>query len=111
MRLALWALSSWVWQRKESELRTLAQEEVYLAGKVKPHSKRRFELAAQRVALAFQKEGHRDGSSEPAGLHGLRKQITEAKEGPLEMGLRVSLGQVNAARCSRGCKFVKILRA
>ena len=25
------------------------------------------------------------GGSEPAGLHGLRKQVTEVKEGPLEL--------------------------
>ena len=44
--------------KKNSEPRTLMQE-VYL-------------------------ESHRGKSSEPAGLHGLRKQVTKAKGGPLE---------------------------
>ena len=39
-----------------------------------------------RVALASWKESHRGRGSEPAGLHGLR-EVTEAKERPLEMGL------------------------
>ena len=30
----------------------------------------------------------RGRKSEPAGLYGLRKQVTEAKEGPLELGER-----------------------
>ena len=52
-------LGSRVWPRKNSgprnnsEPRTLAQEEVYLACKVKVHLKIRFEWAAQRAALAF----------------------------------------------------------
>lgn len=29
---------------------------------------------------------HRGGSSGPAGLHGLRKQVAEAEEGPVELG-------------------------
>lgn len=38
---------------KNVEPRTLAQEEVYLACKVKVHSKRSFDWAAQKAALTF----------------------------------------------------------
>ena len=57
------------------------QEEVYLACKAKVHSTRRSEQASQRAALPCWKGSHR---SEPAGLCGLRKQVPEAKEGPVE---------------------------
>ena len=36
---------------------------------------------------------HRGRRSEPAGLWGLRKQVTEAKAGPWETGSGVSLGR------------------
>ena len=58
LTVVLLHLNSWVWQRKNSEPGTLIQE-VYL-------------------------ESHR-GRSESVGLCGLRKQITEAKEGPLDL--------------------------
>ena len=48
--------------------------------------KRRFKQGAQRAPLAYQIESHRDRRSEPAGLHGLRKQVVEAKEGTVETG-------------------------
>ena len=53
MLAAMWALSSWVWQRKNSEPRTLAQEELYLVSKTKVYLKRRFRQAAQRAAFTF----------------------------------------------------------
>ena len=44
--LVLWALGSWVRQRKNSEPKTLMQEEVHWVCKAKVHSKRRCEWAA-----------------------------------------------------------------
>ena len=37
--------------------------------------------------MTFKKKSHRDRKIEAAGLHGLRKQVIEVKEGPLETGL------------------------
>ena len=62
--------------KKNSEPRTLMQE-VYL-------------------------ESHRGKSSEPAGLHGLRKQVTEAKEGPLELRRKKSPEKEEGMVCVLG---------
>ena len=50
------------------------------------------------------KKSHRGGRSEPAGWHGLRKQVTDAKERSLEL-LRKK-GKENAPRRRRGRKVV-----
>ena len=41
--------------------------------------------AKTQIRVKVYLESHRDRRSEPAGLHGLRKLITEAKEEPLEL--------------------------
>lgn len=68
----------WVLAKKEFRANTQIQAKVYL-------------------------ESHRGRSElwrwEPAGLHGLRKQVTEAKEGPL--GLRRKKAKVHALREER----------
>ena len=42
------------------------------------------------------------GGSEPAVLHGLRKQVTEAKEGPLELRRRTSEETPKGGRHGQG---------
>ena len=45
------------------------------------------------AALVLQTESHRGGRSEPAGVRGLRKQVTEAKAGSSEKAKRHILGK------------------
>ena len=57
----------------------------------------------------FYLESHRGGRSEPAGLHGLRKHVTKAKEGPLELKRKQAriyvLGEKEGVRL--GCALEK----
>ena len=43
------------------------------------------EFRAKNSNMRSYLESHRGDSSGPAGLRGLRKQVTEAKEGPWEL--------------------------
>ena len=51
--------------------------------------------------IFLQVQSHRGRRSEPAGLHGLRKQVTEAEEGPWE--LRREQGREKAPGEGEGC--------
>ena len=52
------------------------------------------------------KKSHRGGRSEPAGWHGLRKQVTDAKESSKRKELLRKKGKENAPRRRRGRKVV-----
>lgn len=52
---------------------------------------------------------HRGGSREPAGLRGLRTQVTEAEEGPLELRRGKGVGQAPVGRKGATGKGVCVL--
>ena len=76
-----WFLS---WAKKEFRANNCSTRGSLFSIQSLIHSKTRFKQAAQRDACPLEK--HRGRRSEPAGMCRLRKQVTDAKEGPLETG-------------------------
>ena len=50
----------------------------------------------------------RHGRNEPAGLHGLRKQVTEIEVGPLELRRKAKKGKEKAPGGRRGGKAQRV---
>ena len=53
--------------------------------------------------MKFYLQSHRGGRSEPAGLHRLRKQLTEAREGHLEFRSRKAKVRALRGKVSGKC--------
>ena len=104
MLAAMWALSSWVWQRKNSEPRTLAQEELYLVSKTKVYLKRRFRQAAQSCLHLLESKCTEAEGTSHLGCLGSGNKLQKQKKGPWRQVQGISLGQAATAHCPPDCK-------